>query len=120
MENIVSSVLASMAAKKQPCTAIDPSSCHENELKSIKSRRVTKRQEKKPKKTRLDQHCSELIRRYQQLGWSLRDLSEWLEFTAKIKISYSTIRRYLMKQPEMKFNSYFAVNPASKNGVDHG
>lgn len=120
MENLVSSVLSVIAGKKLPSSALGAEVLNlDDELMCIKSRRSIKREEKKPRKYRLHSYRSELIRRAQLPGWSLRDLSEWLQSTAKLKISYSTIRRYLLAQPEMRpLSNSLTVDSISKKGRD--
>lgn len=69
------------------------------EWERIKRRRKIKRQGKKPKSHVLDQYRPELLRRATLPQWSSRDLAEWLDVSQGLKVSHTTIWRYLKRQP---------------------
>ena len=56
-------------------------------------------QRKRYRKSRLDRYRSELVG-MRRIGASLADLAEWLRLFHRLKVSRSSIDRYLKKLPE--------------------
>ncbi len=56
-------------------------------------------QRKRYRKSRLDRYRSQLVS-MRRIGASLADLAEWLRLCHRLKVSRSSIDRYLKKLPE--------------------
>ena len=116
MKNLAMMVGLSFADKNRPRdNGLGQPARPGDELSRIRSIRAIKRHAKKPKMHRLDPQREQLVRRAQLPHWSCRDLTEWLYTEMRIRVSHTTVWRYLKKQPELS-NSTNELSPKTAAG----
>lgn len=73
------------------------------ELTALKEQRKTMRQQTY-RKSRLTRHRAELVA-LKKAGASLHDIALWLRQKKRIKVSHTTVMRFLKKLPEVENNN---------------
>ena len=101
MKNLAETVRLSFAQRNPPTSkAAQPPTQGDDGWSHIRHIRSIKRPGKKPKQHRLDPYREQLLRRAKLPRWSCRDLAEWLYTEMRIRVSHTTVWRYLKRQPE--------------------